>query len=196
MKDSQTKQIKEFYDENAEYQRNDRYSDTSQSVFTKPDDKYHWLVMKPKGADAVEVHLTDEQGVITARDNYQSQRNTIKCTSMERLSNDKKMIPFSEDEINILYQFGEGGKDGTLAIMNQILPRICDEATKGIVKDVIDKIDRIAPEICSKLISSVKCRKISERDSSIRERLAKAQKKVKAPINNGEKKDRRKEQSL
>ena len=110
MKDSQTKQIKEFYDENAEYQRNDRYSDTSQSVFTKPDDKYHWLVMKPKGADAVEVHLTDEQGVITARDNYQSQRNTIKCTSMERLSNDKKMIPFSEDEINILYQFGEGGK--------------------------------------------------------------------------------------
>ena len=77
--------------------------------------------MKPKGADAVEVHLTDEQGVITARDNYQSQRNTIKCTSMERLSNDKKMISFSEDEINILYQFGEGGKDGTLAMLNQIM---------------------------------------------------------------------------
>lgn len=197
MKNSHIKTIKGFYDENAEFTRNERYSDSSQTVYTKPEDKYHWLVMKPVGADAVEIHQTDEQGVITARDNYQSHNNTIQCVSMERLEeHSRKMIPFDMDEADLLYQFGEGGKDGTLAMLQQIVPRIKDTATKELVKETIDKIHNLAPEVCSNLISSVKCRKISERDSSIRERLAKAQKKVKAPINNGEKKDRRKEQSL
>ncbi|WP_181039410.1 hypothetical protein [Clostridium butyricum] len=90
MKDSQTKRILGFYDEHAEYVRNDRYSDSSQTVYTRPEDKYHWLVAKPMGKNRLEVHQTDEHGVITARDTYESQRNTFQCVDVERLQADGK----------------------------------------------------------------------------------------------------------
>ncbi len=90
MKDSQTKRIFGFYDEHAEYVRNDRYSDSSQTVYTRPEDKYHWLVAKPQGKNRLEVHQTDEHGVITARDTYESQRNTFQCVDVERLQADGK----------------------------------------------------------------------------------------------------------
>lgn len=197
MKESHIKTIKGFYDENAEFTRNERYSDSSQTVYTKSEDKYQWLVMKPVGADAVEIHQTDEQGIITARDNYQSHNNTIQCVSMERLAeHSRKMIPFDMDEADLLYQFGEGGKDGTLAMLQQIVPRIKDTATKELVKETIDKIHNLAPEVCSNLISFVKCRKIYERDHSIKERLANAQKQVKSATINEQKQRKKKEQSL
>ena len=199
MKDSQTKKILGFYDENAEFVRNDRYSDSSQIVYTRPDDKYHWLVAKPQGKNRLEVHQTDEHGVITARDTYESQRNAIKCVDVERLQADgKHRVHFSEDEVNLVYQYGEGGKDTLLALLNQILPRIKDQILKDIVTQTADKVSSLAPEVCSALTSFVKNRKIYERDCSIRERLAKAKAQSKQSVTSEQKKtvSRRGEQSL
>lgn len=120
MNDSQTKRILGFYDEHAEYVKNDRHSDRSQTVYTRPEDKYHWLVAKPQGKNRLEIHQT------------------------------------------------------------------------------ADKVSSLAPEVYSNLISSIKNRKLYERDHSITERLAKAKEQSKQSVNTEQKKDtsRRKEQSL
>lgn len=202
MKENHTKTILGFYDTNAEFMRNDRYSDSSQTVYTKAGDKYHWLVSKPLDNNRLEIHQTDEHGRIIARDTYESQRNTIKCLGVERLQEDgKRMVQFTSDEIDMLYQFGENGKNGTLVMLNQILPSIKDPATNRIVSQTISKLSSLTPEVGSMLISSIKNRKLYERDSSIRQRLAKAKKETKCTITTetktrGEKQGKRGEQSL
>ena len=101
--------------------------------------------------------------------------NTVSCLSVERLQEDsRRMVDFSADEINVIYQFGENGKSATIAGLHEILPRIKDTDTYRTVSLTMDKLSSLSPEVCSMLISSVKCRKLYECDHSIRERLAKA----------------------
>ena len=51
----------------------------------------------------------------------------------------------------------------------------------------MDKLSSLSPEVCSMLISSVKCRKLYECDHSIRERLAKAKEQLKQSITDEQK---------
>ena len=95
---------------------NFRYSDRYQSVYTKSDDNSHWLVAIPHDNNRLEIHQTDEHGVIITRDTYESKGNTVSCLSVERLQEDsRRMVDFSADEINLIYQFGENGKSATIA---------------------------------------------------------------------------------
>ena len=115
MQENLIKTILGFYDQNGEFQKNDRYSDRYQSVYTKSDDNSHWLVAIPHDNNRLEIHQTDEHGVIITRDTYESKGNTVSCLSVERLQEDsKRMVSFSADEINLIYQFGESGKTGLL----------------------------------------------------------------------------------
>ena len=188
MKKNQIQTILEFYDRDHEFQKNDRYSDRSQSVYTKPDDNSHWLVAIPHDNNCLEIHQTDEHGIITAKDHYESKGNTVSCLSVERLQErSQKMIAFTLDEINMIYQYGENGKPELLAMLNEILPVIKDAYNRSIVRQTIDKISSLSQEVCSALISSVRCRKLYERDCSVRERLAKASQQSKQSTTNGQK---------
>lgn len=188
MKKNQIQTILGFYDRNQEFQKNDRFSDRTQSVYTKPDYNSHWLVVIPHDNNHLEIHQTDEHGVITAIDNYESKGNTVSCRSMERLQeNSRKMISFTSDEINMIYQFSEKGKPELLAMLNEILPVIKDTYNQRIVSQTIDKISSLSQEVCSELIPSVKYRKLYERDCSIRERLAKAKQQSEQSRTNGQK---------
>ena len=188
MKKNQIQTILGFYDRDHEFQKNDRYSDRSQSVYTKPDDNTHWLVAIPHDNKHLEIHQTDEHGVITAIDNYESKGNTVSCLSVERLQeNSRKMITFTPDEINMIYQFGEKSKPELLAMLNEILPVIKDTYNRSIVSQTVDKISSLSQEVCSELISSVRCRKLYERNNSIRERLAKAKQQSEQSRTNGQK---------
>ena len=60
MRENLIKTILGFYDQNGEFQKNDRYSDRYQSVYTKPDDNLHWLVAIPHDNNRLEIHQTDE----------------------------------------------------------------------------------------------------------------------------------------
>ena len=189
MKQEYIDKIKSYYDKTGEFKLNDRYSGEQGAVYTKDGDKYHWLVLEQKGKSGLEVRQTDEQGRITARDSYESVKNTVKCTGVGRLKTEGKgMVLFSADEINLIYQFGENGKESTLANLKEIEPRITEAATKEIVGATIHKLSGLSEKSCIELISTTKNRKIAERDSSIRERLAKAKEQIKRPIINGEKK--------
>ena len=188
MKKNQIQTILGFYDRDQEFQKNDRYSDRSQSVYTKPDDNSHWLMVIPHDNKHLEIHQTDKHGVITAIDNYESKGNTVSCLSVERLQeSSRKMISFTPDEINLIYQYGETGKSELLGMLNEILPVIKDTYNRSIVSQTIDKISSLSQEVCSELISSVRYRKLYERDCSIRERLAKAKQQSEQSRTNGQK---------
>ena len=184
MKHEHLEKIKGYYDSLGEYKINSRYSGESGIVYTKADDNAHWLVVEQKGENKAEVRQTDDTGRITARDTYESVRNTVKCTGVSRKKeNDKGMVKFSPDEINLIYQFGGEGKQETVDTLKSIEPRIVDELTKMIVGSTIHKLSVLSEKSCLELISSTKNRKIAERDSSIRKRLANAQKQRKEQRN-------------
>lgn len=175
MKQEHIEKIKSYYDNQGEYKINSRYSGEQGTVYTKADDNAHWLVVEQKGENKAEVRQTDDTGRIIARDSYESVRNTVKCTGVSRKKEDDKgMVRFSLDEINLIYQFDGGGRSDTVDMLKSIEPRIADELTKRIVSSTIHKLSALSEKSYSELISSTKNRKLAERDSSIRNRLAKA----------------------
>ena len=134
MNKRQEQQIVDYYSTTDRYIRSDRYSDSNQTVFTKENDRYQWLVLEQKSQHDVEIRQTDSHGTITTRDNYELTRNIPKCVGVERLCKDANMqIPFTADEINLIYQFGEQSKAETCAHLSAILTQIKDNDTKQIV---------------------------------------------------------------
>ena len=153
-----------------------------QTVFTKESDKYQWLALEQKSQCEVEERQTDNHGTITARDNYELTRNLPKCVGVERLCEDANFqIPFNADEINLIYQFGDQGKAETCASLSAILPQIKDSDTKQIVSDTLKKLNALSEKMCAKLTATTKRRKLTERDYSIKTRLAKAKEQAKQP---------------
>ena len=198
MKREQIEKIKGYYDSRGEFKKNSQYSGEQGIVYTKAGDNAHWLIIEQKGEIGAEVRQTDDTGRITARDSYESVRNTVKCTGVSRKrAEGKGMVRFEPDEINLIYQFGENGRQGTVDMLKAIEPKIADRLTKGIVSSTIHKLSALSEESCSELISSTENRKLAERDSSIRKRLADAQKKVEERAGTGRNSiDRKKKNSL
>jgi len=85
MNREQEQQLVDYYSTADKYIRSQLHSNAHQSVFTKENDKYQWLVLEQKSQSEVEVRQTDNHGTITARDNYELTRNTFKCVGVERL---------------------------------------------------------------------------------------------------------------
>ena len=188
MDKKQEQQILYYYSTTEKYIRSKTHSNAHQSVFTKESDKYQWLVLEQRSQCEVEVRQTDNHGIITARDNYELTRNLPKCVGVERLCEGANVqIPFNADEINLIYQFGEQSKAETCASLSAILPQIKDDNTKQIVSTTLKKLNSLSVETCAKL-TATKRRKLTERDNSIKARLAKAKEQTKQPTVAEEKK--------
>jgi hypothetical protein len=184
-------QILDYYSTTDKYIHSKMHSNAHQTVFTKESDKYQWLVLEQKSQCEVEVRQTDSNGTITARDNYELTRNIPKC--VERLCDDAYMhanfqIPFNADEVNLIYQFGEQSKAETCASLSSILPQIKDSDTKQIVSGTLKKLNALSEETCAELTAITKRRKLTERDHSIKARLAKAKEQTNQPTVAEEKK--------
>ena len=175
-------QILDYYSTADKYIRSRTHSNAHQSVFTKENDKYQWLVLEQKSQCEIEVRQADNHGTITARDNYELTRNLPKCVGVERLCEGTTMqIPFNADEINLIYQFGEQSKSETCVHLSAILPQIKDSDTKQIVSDTLKKLNSLSEETCAELTATTKRRKLTERDHSIMARLARAKEQTKQP---------------
>ncbi|MCM1218865.1 MAG: transposon-transfer assisting family protein [Lachnospiraceae bacterium] len=182
MNREQEQQLVDYYSATDKYIKSALHSQAHQSVFTKENDKFQWLVLEQKSKSEVEVRQTDSHGTITARDNYELTRNIPKCVGVERLHKDVNMqIPFNADEINLIYQFGEQSKAETCANLSAILPQIKDSDTRQIVNSTLKKLNALSEKSCAELTATTKRRKIAERDHSIRARLAKAKEQTKQP---------------
>ena len=96
-----------------------------------------------------------------------------KCVGVERLCEGANIqIPFNDDEINLIYQFGERSKAETCASLSAILPQIKDSDTKQIVSDTLKKLNALSEKTCAEL---------TEHDHCIKTRLAKAKEQAKQP---------------
>ncbi len=148
-------------------------------------------MLEQKSKSEVEVRQTDRHGTITARDNYELTRNIPKCVGVERLCEGTNIqIPFTADEINLVYQFGESSKAETCANLSAILPQVKDSDTKQIINSTLKKLNALSEETCAELTATTKRRKIAERDHSIRSGLAKAKEQSKQPTVAEQKKHR------
>lgn len=106
MKQEERDKIKGYYDQTGEWNIRERYSEKEVTVYTKDGDKYHWLVIE-ENKQGIEVHQTDEDGTIIARDYYRSTVNEICCTGMERMRADGLgMVLFTEKELNLFHLCG------------------------------------------------------------------------------------------
>ena len=182
MNREQEQQLVDYYSATDKYIKSALHSQAHQSVFTKENDKFQWLVLEQKSKSEVEVRQTDSHGTITARDSYELTRNIPKCVGVERLHKDVNMqIPFNADEINLIYQFGEQSKAETCANLSAILPQIKDSDTRQIVNSTLKKLNALSEKSCAELTATTKRRKLAERDHSIRARLAKAKEQTKQP---------------
>ena len=111
MNKEQEQQIVDYYSTADKYIHSKPHSNAHQSVFTKENDKYRWLVPEQKSRCEVEVRKTGRHGIIMARDNYKLTRNIPKCMGVERVCRGANMqIPFIADEINLIYQLGSRAK--------------------------------------------------------------------------------------
>ena len=139
-------------------------------------------MLEQKSQCEVEVRQTDSHGTITARDNYELTGNLPKCVGVERLCEGANFqIPFNADEVNLIYQFGEQSKAETCASLSAILLQIKDSDTKQIVSGTLKKLNALSEETCAELTATTKRWKLTERDNSIKTRLAKAKEQAKQP---------------
>lgn len=191
MNKKQEQQIVDYYSTTDKYIRSNRYSDGNQTVFTKEQDRHQWLVLEQKSQYEVEVRQTDRHGKITAWDNYRLTNNLPKCERVERLcENLNVQIPFNDDEINLIYQFGEQSKEETCNSLAAILPQIKDSTTKQIVSTALKKLNALSEDICAELTATTKRRKMTEHEHSIKTRLERARKQQKEQTVTGEKQQR------
>ena len=83
--------------------------------------------------------------------------------------------------LGLIYQFGEQSKTETCASLSAILPQIKDSDTKQIVSGTLKKLNALSEKTCAELTATTKSRKLTERDHSIKTRLAKAKEQAKQP---------------
>ncbi len=174
MKQEHVEKIKGYYDRNGEFKKNEKYSGKDKAVYTKDGDKYHWLVMEPKGASVMEVSQTDTRGRITARDTYESVRNVVKCTGIERLCEDGRgMVQFTADEAGLINRLGGNGREDTIDNFEKAMQGTEDVYEKKIIGRAACKLSELSVESCAELTATTKNRKLSERDFSVLYRLSK-----------------------
>lgn len=107
---------------------------------------------------------------------------SIKITALyERLSRDDEMQGESNSIKNQKEYLGEQSKAEMCANLSAILPQVKDSDTKRIVRTTLKKINALSEETCAKLTATTKRRKVTERDHSIKARLAKAKEQLKEP---------------
>lgn len=79
------KQLHRLYDPEDKYRINQKYSSSDKHVYSQEGDKYHWLTISRTEKNMYSVTKTDASGLITMRDRYQNDENSLRCISKERL---------------------------------------------------------------------------------------------------------------
>lgn len=110
MREEHIKALLDIYDKEHEFKKNERYSKGGNGiVFTKPDDKWHWLVVEQMRADVIQVSRTDDTGRIIQKDNYLVEGNSLRLidndmiekeTFKEKLNRYKELAEKNNRKIN------------------------------------------------------------------------------------------------
>lgn len=60
-------------------------------------------------------------------------------------------IPFTADEINLVYQFVKRGKAETCANLSAVFPQVKDSGTKQIINSASKKLNALSEKSCAEL---------------------------------------------
>lgn len=170
MKQEEQDKIKGYYDRTGEWKRKERYSEKYMTVYTKDDDKYHWLVVE-EGIYGIEVQQTKEDGTIIARDYYKSAKNEITCTGMERMCADGSgMALFTEKELNLFYQLKGTEKERILADLRIFALKSTDKTTREYILTVVMKLEVLSEASIMELMTTIQNYKFLGRRIFIRKK--------------------------
>ena len=182
-------QIADYYGtEKSHYKRNETYSKGGHEVFTVPLFKNVWLSFSEPHTGKVIATKTDNHGIIQSWDSYDITKGIPKSLSVERLAEDGQThISFSMDEQDMIQQFGERGKEDTRQHLADVIPLVRDKRTKAVLISTEKKLGHLSDNNCEMLISYIKRRKLIESNRSVRKKLNRYKKEIKAKVENGKK---------
>ncbi len=171
-----------YYNGHREYLRNKSYSDRYSTVYTT-EGSNAWLVIEKKGDTSLEVRLTDNEGLIIARDVYCIVNDEAVIKSADRKVKDSDtMVSFLPEELSILQSFGEDQANDTVDHLRIIAPLIQDEQARNVAFRVADKIDMLPEMTYSELLSTTNRRYELNVEHSIR--IWKSKKKEQGAVGN------------
>ena len=174
-----------YYNGQREYTLNKGYSDQYSTVYTT-EGSNALLVIDRKGDACFSAHLTDEEGVIIARDNYTLDNGKISLKSAERMMNDgNTLIQFTPEELSVLQSFGEDSVKDTTDHLRIIAPLIKDEPSRNLALRTADKIDLLPEHSYKELFSTTQRRYEMQNNLSIRTRIDRARERAKS-LNKGQ----------
>ena len=140
-----------YYNGQNDYTKNSTFSDRYTTVYTSDQGK-GWLIIEKKGDTAVEARLTDNEGMIIARDAYNIDGEVVTVKSAERQVKDSTaMVTFLPEELSILQSFGEDYSKDTTDYLRIIAPLIQDEQARNTAFRTADKIDMLSETAYSEL---------------------------------------------
>ena len=143
--------ISGYYNGQNDYTKNSIFSDRYTTVYTSDQGK-GWLIIEKKGYTAVEARLTNNEGLIIARDAYNINGEVVTVKSAERQVKDSTaMVTFLPEELSILQSFGEDYSKDTTDHLRIIAPLIQDEQARNIAFRTADKIDMLSKTAYSEL---------------------------------------------
>ena len=79
---------------------------------------------------------------------------------------------FTENELNIIYQYSLENREETLNRLEKIVIAVKEETTKNLIKNTIEKLQKIAEPECGNFIKNVKKYFLNKKDNSIHQKLA------------------------
>ena len=175
-----------YYNGQREYTLNKGYSDQYSTVYTT-EGSNALLVIDRKGDACFSAHLTDEEGIIIARDNYTLDNGKISLKSAERMMNDgNTLIQFTPEELSVLQSFGEDSVKDTTDHLRIIAPLIKDEPSRNLALRTADKIDLLPEHSYKELFSTTQRRYEMQNNLSIRTKIDRARERAKS-LNKGQK---------
>ena len=140
-----------YYNGQNDYTKNSTLSDRYTTVYISDQGK-GWLIIEKKGDTAVEARLTDNEGIIIARDSYNINGEVVTVKSAERQVRDgTAMVTFLPEELSILQSFGEDYSKDTTDHLRIIAPLIQDEQARNTAFRTADKIDMLSETSYSEL---------------------------------------------
>ena len=167
--------IVDYYSTNDRYIYNRKYSVPMQDVYTKENDKSHWLILEQISTTQVEVRQTNSNGYITAIDLFEMTEDIPKLLKSERIliTERYKEVNFNEDEINVIGQYGGSSKEETCRNISDMLLTIND---KDIMKSLLfhytagatmKKLNLLPAESCEGLTAVIKRWKESQKPDNM-----------------------------
>ena len=89
---------------------------------------------------------------------------------------------FTENELKIIYQYSLENREETLNRLEKIVIAVKEETTKNLIKNTIEKLQKIAEPECGNFIKNVKKYFLNKKHNSIHQKLAEARIKSSSAI--------------